>query len=126
MWARCRIPTGWCRRRRPPARIRRMPDALPIACSLDGDGARRRWHEWSAMIARRRRTERSSRRLAVYFAAEDDSWAKLSELVAAEGLCCGFVTWELKDLGAELMLAVGGDPEGVKAMAESFGILGDR
>jgi hypothetical protein len=48
--------------------------------------------------------------------------AELSELVAEERQCCGFVAWELEDLGDEVMLSVGGDTEGVTAMAESFGV----
>lgn len=48
--------------------------------------------------------------------------AELSELVAGERQCCGFVAWELEDLGDEVMLSVRGDTEGVTAMAESFGV----
>lgn len=48
--------------------------------------------------------------------------AELSELVACERQCCGFVAWELEDLGDEVMLSVRGDTEGVTAMAESFGV----
>jgi hypothetical protein len=47
---------------------------------------------------------------------------KLGELVAAERECCGFVDWELQNRGDELRLIVRGDPEGVSAMAESFGV----
>jgi hypothetical protein len=47
---------------------------------------------------------------------------KLDELVAAERECCGFVDWELQNRGDELRLIVRGDPEGVSAMAESFGV----
>ncbi|MGH8927046.1 MAG: hypothetical protein ACRDWH_01750 [Acidimicrobiia bacterium] len=47
---------------------------------------------------------------------------KLGELVAAEWECCGFVAWELEDLGNERILPVRGDPEEVRAMAEGFGI----
>jgi hypothetical protein len=66
--------------------------------------------------------DQSPRRLTVRFRGDDVSSANLSDLVAAESQCCGFVAWELEDVGDEVTLTVRGDQEGVTAMAESFGI----
>jgi hypothetical protein len=44
-------------------------------------------------------------------------------LVVAERQCCGFVDWELQDRRDELSLIVRGNPDGVLAIAESFGVL---
>ena len=97
-------------------------ERLPIACSLDGDQARRRWHEWNALLNRRLSIDRSPERLTVSFPIGDDLIADLSALVAAERQCCGFVAWDLEDRGNEVVLIVRGDIEGVTAMAESFGV----
>lgn len=99
-----------------------MPDPLPIACSLDGDQARRLWQEWNALMDRRLSVDRSPRRLTVRFPSGDEVMAELGELVAAERQCCGFVAWELEEVGSEVVLTVRGDTEGIMAMAESFGV----
>ncbi len=99
-----------------------MVSGLPIACSLDGDQARRRWHVWKALLDRRLSVVRSPQHLTVRFRADGEMTAELSALVAAERQCCGFVAWELEDLGNEVVLTVRGDTEGVTAMAESFGV----
>lgn len=39
------------------------------------------------------------------------------KLFAAEWQCCGFVAWEVEDLGDEVILTVRGDTDGVTAMA---------
>jgi len=104
------------------ARIPIMPSRLPIACSLDGDQARRRWQEWNILMDRRLSVDRSPQRLTVRFPTDDEVMPELIELVAAERQCNGFVSWELEDLGNEVVLTVRGDTEGVMAMAESFGV----
>jgi hypothetical protein len=62
------------------------------------------------------------RLLTMRFPTSIELSTKLRELVAAESECCGFVDWELQDRGDELHLTVRGDPEGVLAMAENFGV----
>ncbi|MCA1737000.1 MAG: hypothetical protein LC739_13150 [Actinobacteria bacterium] len=99
-----------------------MSEGLPIACSLDGDAARRRWAEWKDLMSQRTGADWSSRSLAVRFQPDEDLAATLTPLVAAERECCGFVEWDLEDRGSELVLNIRGDPEGVSAMAESFGL----
>lgn len=99
-----------------------MPERIPIACSLDGSEAGRRWREWSSVMAFRLSVERSPQLLTMRFPPSIDLLRKLGELVAAESECCGFVAWGLEDLETELMLTVRGDIDGVAAMAESFGI----
>ncbi|MEX0667354.1 MAG: hypothetical protein WD313_03395 [Acidimicrobiia bacterium] len=99
-----------------------MSESIPIACSLAGNAARRRWAEWNSVMAARLTVDLSPQLLTVRFPPSIDLSNKLSELVAAESECCGFVEWELQDRGDELRLVVRGDPEGVLAMAESFGV----
>jgi hypothetical protein len=99
-----------------------VADRIPIACSLDGDAARRRWEEWNTLLKGRRRVEHSSRNLTIAFPPDRFVWDKLVTLVAAERECCGFVDWELEDHGNEIILSLQGDKAGVMAMAESFGV----
>lgn len=66
--------------------------------------------------------DRSPTRLTVRFASGADLSTKLGELVAAESQCCGFVDWHLDEQNNELALTIFGDPAGVLAMAESFGV----
>lgn len=73
-------------------------------------------------MGRRLSVQRSPRRLTVHFPTDDELMTELSELVAGERQCCGFVAWELEDLGDEVMLSISGDTDGVTAMAESFGV----
>jgi hypothetical protein len=94
----------------------------PIACSLEGDEARRRAQEWRALVGLRHKVKRSDHHLAIRFEANDTVRADLARLVAAERHCCGFVAWELDDRGDEMVLSVGGDPIAVAAMAEGFGL----
>jgi len=73
-------------------------------------------------MAARLTVDLSPQLLTVRFPTSVELSTKLGELVAAESECCGFVDWELQDRGDELLLIVRGDPEGVLAMAESFGV----
>lgn len=73
-------------------------------------------------MAARLTVDLSPQLLTVRFPPSVDLSTKLSELVAAESECCGFVEWELQDRGDELRLIVRGDPPGVLAMAGSFGV----
>ena len=102
-------------------------ESIPIACSLNGDEARRRWAEWISVMAARLTVDLLPQLLTVRFPPSVDLSIKLSELVAAESECCGFVDWELHDQGDQLHLIIRGDPHGVLAMAGSFGVsLRDR
>lgn len=97
-----------------------MDKRIPIACSLAGNEARRRWEDWSALRAGLSRVERSEHRFEIHFVADDATRTELTRLVDAERECCGFVDWEFEDLGHELKLVVSGDSFGVTAMAEAF------
>ena len=66
--------------------------------------------------------DRSLTRLTVRFPSGAALSIKLGELVAAETHCCGFVDWQLDEQNDELALTIIGDPAGVLAMAESFGV----
>ena len=93
---------------------------IPIACSLNDGEARGRWLDWQALARSRRQVERSDQSLKLHFVADDTTRAVLDRLVLAESLCCGFVDWQLEDLGDELLLTLSGPANGVTAMAEAF------
>jgi hypothetical protein len=100
-----------------------MRESTPIACSLDGNAARRRWAEWGTVMAARLFVDLQPERLTVGFTQSVYLSTRLGELVVAERQCCGFVDWELQDRRDELSLIVRGNPDGVLAIAESFGVL---
>ena len=99
-----------------------MDVSAPIACSLEGDNARRRWRTWKEILTRRLHVDRSPLHLTIRFSGDDAVRSELTDLVAAERICCSFVGWALEDLDNEMVLTINGDPEGVAAMAESFGL----
>ena len=95
---------------------------IPIACSLDRSEARERWQQWQSLARTVGKVERLVHGLTLHFTATDDTRSDLVRLVVAERQCCGFVDWQLEDLGEELVLTISGDPAGVEAMVESFGL----
>lgn len=97
-------------------------DTIPIACSLDAGEARDRWQDWQSLARTLRGVERLVHDLRLHFTADDATRAELGRLVVAERQCCGFVDWKLDDRGEELVVTISGDPTGVDAMVESFGI----
>ena len=97
-----------------------MPEHGPIACSLDGDAARRRWADWASVLAARVSVELDPELLTVRFPPSADLSTRLGALVAAERECCGFVDWALEDRAANFASLSVAMP-GVLAMAESFG-----
>ena len=97
-------------------------NSVPIACSLDGHEARRRWNEWNVVMGGRLGAELTSHGLTVRFSTDRVGRERLVALVAAERQCCGFVECELEDQGDEMSLTVRGNKEGVMALAESFEI----
>ena len=74
------------------------------------------------MMDRRLSSQRTPQSLTVRFPSGNELTSELAGLVAAERQCCGFVAWQLEELGDELVLTVRGDNEGLLAMAESFGV----
>lgn len=72
-------------------------------------------------MAARLSVDLSPHLLTMRFRTSIDLSTKLRELVADESECCGFVDWEPQDRGDELRPIVRGNPEGVLAIAESFG-----
>lgn len=99
-----------------------MDFQLPIACSLEGSEARRRWEAWNHLLARRVETEQSDHHIALMFPRTGGTSTELASLVAAERACCGFVTWDLQNRGDFTRLTIHGDIDEVAAMAESFGL----
>ena len=95
---------------------------VPIACALDGNEARGRWHAWSDVLGHRLGVDHSPTRLSVRFPPDAALSTRLGELVAAERQCCGFVSWQLDEHSDGLELSIFGDAAGVLAMAQSFGV----
>jgi hypothetical protein len=95
---------------------------IPIACTLDAGEARERWQQWQSLASTVAKVERLAHGLDLHFIATDDSRSDLVRLVGAERRCCGFVDWQFEDLGDELVVTISGDPAGVEAMVESFGL----
>lgn len=93
---------------------------IPIACSLDGGEARRRWLDWGALLAGRLSDERSDIELRVRFQADEAMRTELNRLVTAERECCGFVTWDIDVVGDEIVLRVAGETSAVDAIDEAF------
>ncbi len=97
-----------------------MDPLAPIACSLEGDETRQRWHDWQALLGERRAAHQSPEELRLRFRGEARLRTELDRLVAAERECCGFVTWDLENHDDEVILSIRGEPTGVAAMAEAF------
>ena len=97
-------------------------EKIPIACSLGAGAARDRWQDWQSLARTLQNVERPVHGLELHFTADDATRAELCRLVVAERQCCGFVAWELEDRGDELVVTIIGDPAGVDAMLESFGL----
>lgn len=74
------------------------------------------------IMSQRVEVDRSPINLTIRFSGDDMVRSELTDLVAAERICCGFVAWTLEDLGDEIVLTISGDTDGVDAMAESFGL----
>ncbi len=107
----------------------RAPDQLtdlPVACTLGPDDGPARMHRWE-------RLHRSAgpvavlrgRALVVTYQASPGVLTELTELAAAEQVCCSFVAWTV---GAEDGLPVlrvtapPGAPEAVQPIAGLFGV----
>jgi hypothetical protein len=95
---------------------------IPIACTLDAGEARERWQQWQSLARTVGQVQRLTNGLSLHFPATDNTRGDLARLVGAERQCCGFVDWQLEDLGEELVLTISGEPAGVEAMVESFGL----
>jgi hypothetical protein len=101
-----------------------MERMLPIACSLEGGEARRRWLDWRALLADRLSDEHSAFELRVRFRDHEDVRTELNRLVAAERECCGFVEWALDVEEGVLILSVSGEETGVAAIDAAFSLSG--
>lgn len=97
---------------------------LPIACSLEGDGARHRWLDWGALLADRISDERSALELRVRFRDHENIRTELNRLVAAERECCGFVGWYVNVEEGDLILSVRGEESAVAAIGAAFSFNG--
>jgi hypothetical protein len=97
-----------------------MSDHIPIACTLDAGEARARWQEWAKLSPANRLVDISPTRLEFHF--PEPVHARLTELVAAERDCCGFLDWELEESGDDLVLTVSGEEMGLAAIAAQFGV----
>jgi hypothetical protein len=99
-------------------KVRRL---LPIACTLVGEAANNRWVEWQELLSGGS-AHKTDGQLTLAFRRSLVSADRLRSLVAAERQCCGFVDWDLEERGTELLITVRGEPDGLRAIAESFGV----
>src|SRR5438045_984032 len=89
---------------------------IPIACSLEATEASDRTDEWSSLI-RRSCTDRSAVAGGVRLAFTADAADELTELAAAEQLCCAWADWHVEQAGAEVVLTATTDtPEGAVSL----------
>jgi hypothetical protein len=98
-----------------------MRRLLPIACTLVGEAANDRWVEWQGLLSGGS-AHKTDGQLTVAFPRSFVSADRLRALVAAERQCCGFVDWNLEERGTDLVITVRGEPDGLRAIAESFGL----
>lgn len=94
----------------------------PIACSLSARDYRRRADDIREIS---RRALRSTRPVAgglrLTFADAGGARSRLEALVAAEAVCCPFLTLDLRRSGDDLVLDVTGPEAAQSAIAEVFG-----
>ena len=78
---------------------------LPLACSLDSEGAARQGERYAALGATLTSIERDGRRLSARFGPELDS-RLLEETIAVERGCCSFFAIEFDPRERKLELSV--------------------
>jgi MerR family transcriptional regulator, copper efflux regulator len=84
----------------------------PIACSLSGPDLKRRLEEIAAVGATARRVGDELR-----FPADGPTRERLEAIIAAEGHCCPFLSFELHETGDELALSIGASPDEAEPIA---------
>ena len=93
----------------------------PIACSLSAQDYRRRTDDIREIA---RRALRSTRPIdggvQLTFADAGGARSRLEDLVAAEAVCCPFLTLDLRQSGEDLVLDVTGPEEAQPVIAEVF------
>jgi hypothetical protein len=99
-----------------------MTRSIPIACTLEGGEAQRRLESWSEVLSQRTDLEMEPTSIEIRFEDAEPTRDRLQSLVEAERSCCSFVEWDLASTKGFLVLSVRGEPLGVAAMSESFGL----
>ncbi|MGH7706552.1 MAG: hypothetical protein ACREM8_04880 [Vulcanimicrobiaceae bacterium] len=100
---------------------------VPIACSLTAVEARERVERWTR-LAHDAKTASATRGDSVEATFRNDSTVRheLVELVAAERQCCAFLTFDLRETDAGLVLTISAPRAEAKAdlelLASSLGI----
>jgi len=93
-------------------------EELPAACTLGpgrGEEQLRRWRalDGGHLLHRSRQPDE----LVVRYRADEASRRELTELIAVEQECCGFLTWTVIDTDDELTLVVRGPPAELDALS---------
>jgi hypothetical protein len=93
----------------------------PIACSLSGADYAARKNDIAAVARRALRSrERLDHGARLTFDGSDSTERELRELIAAEGECCPFLSFDLVREGEALKLVVTGPAEAQPIIAELF------
>ena len=96
-----------------------MATSLPIvACSLSGTNQRERLDDWRALLAEA--TSRQELPNGMRFRFPSDLAERVRMLAAAEQECCGFLSFETTERGAEVEMTVETDKSGADALRFIF------
>ena len=99
-----------------------QPESTPlaIACSLTAAEMPERMAEIAALgEAALLDAQVLERRAILHFAAHDGIRSRLEAIIAAESRCCGFMTFDLRDDGAQIVLRIDA-PEDARLVLEEF------
>lgn len=102
---------------------------LPVACTLGASDGRARLQRWQSLHQIAASTARVvNGEFEVRYQAGAGVLAELQELVAAERVCCEFVSWTVTNDNGQFILRVtapAGAPHGVEAIAAMFPATAD-
>jgi hypothetical protein len=97
-----------------------MDNDLPIACSLGAAALTQRLAEMRALgRAALLGVEPGRGRTSLYFAADEETRARLKEIVAAEAACCAFLRLTLADEATRIVLTIEA-PEGAELVVDDL------
>lgn len=97
-----------------------METSLPlIACSLTGNGQRRRLNDWRALLAAAESREQLTTGMRFRFPGELTE--HIRGLAAAERECCSFLRFDLAEADGSVVLTVETEEAGQEALRFIFG-----
>ena len=93
---------------------------LPIACTLDATTGPQRLGEWRVVLDNLVERERQPGSVVLRFRDRPGIGAELARLVAAEGLCCSFLDWALKETSDGWCVVISGDDAGLATLPDTL------